>query len=187
MSHKISLDTQTAKIVCVVNVGKEIELPLFEEFFINYCSEYAFIVHDKDIDKPIHYHFVANLKDKYKRDRLSTTLNKLVSCLKLDSAIGVQIEKYDSFERCLQYLTHKNDNSKFQYDSSDIITNLLPSDFNLFYNVDTNDVFSFDLCISIASHTKSKLEYIRQLFPYICNNSAKRSVAFEIWQLYHGK
>lgn len=189
MSHSCSLDTQTSKIFCVVNIGKPVEdIQYFRIFFELYASTYAFIIHDKDVNedgtiKPIHYHFVCNLKDSYKKQRLSTTLNKLASILHVNDTTGIQIEKYDSFEKCLQYLTHKNDSRKYQYKENEIITNLSQTDFDLYYNLDIDKPFTFDFIYSTCKSCNSKKDVIMRLWVFYSRDVSKQRLINEIWDI----
>lgn len=189
MSNRQSLSQQTGKIWLSIRKNKEIDIVLLNTYLSIYADEYAYICHKNDVQpvtgeiEGIHYHVLYNLKDKYKKDRLSTTLNRVVECLKLDNSFGVNIEKYDSFEGCLQYLTHKNDPSKTQHKIVEIVTNLNERDFELFYNCDLSNVFSFDLVLATCMQHNNKLGVINALWPYYSKDSVKHRVIDEIWKL----
>lgn len=192
MSHKCSLQTQTHKIWLIVRKNQYIDEELIKSYLSVYADEYAYILHEHDIDingveEGVHYHFVYNLKEGHKRDRLSTTLNHIVDCFKLNNADGVQIEKYDSFEGCLQYLTHKNQPSKTQHKKSDIITNLEEKDFDNYYNVDLDDIFSFDKVYQVCLTKRTKIEVIRELWIWYSKNSTYQRTINEIWNSMKGK
>lgn len=191
MSHKQSLGTQTGKIWCVIRKNKAIDISLFNIFLSKYCNEFAYIVHEKDVVpitaevEGIHYHLVCNLKDEYKDCRLSTTLNRLVETLELDNGIGIQIEKYSTFEGCLQYLTHKNNPEKTQHNPKEIVHNLSQEDFDLFYNVDLSNKLNFDTLYSSCLSHSNKLEVIREYWGYYSKSSTYMRLIDTIWDLTH--
>lgn len=192
MSRKCSLTTQTGKIWLVVRKNKDIDTSLINSYLSVYADEYAYIKHQNDLDlngciEGTHYHFVFNLKEKYKRDRLQTTLNHIIECLCLDNSFGVEIEKYDSFEGCIQYLTHKNDPLKTQHSKSEIVTNLDNNSLDLYYNVDLSDVFSFDRVLSCCMSNTRKIDVIRELWGWYSKNSTYQRVINEIYECVHRK
>lgn len=84
-------------------------------FNLSNCT-YAYIEHNKDIDengvpKLRHYHVVLN----YKNDRTFQTVQNKFK--------GAHIEKVLILSKSIQYLTHKNDKDKHQYNYENIITN----------------------------------------------------------------
>ena len=90
----------------------------------DHCENYAYIYHDKDTNTegmPLdeHLHLVAVLKDSV---RLSTTLNSFCEFVSL-TTLGVEIDKAHSVEGSIQYLIHKNDKNKYQYEIKNIISN----------------------------------------------------------------
>lgn len=190
MSHKCSLSTQTGKIWLIIRNNKPIDISLFNTYLSIYADEYAYIIHKGDIDcttgvvESTHLHCVYNLSNNNKRDRLSTTLNKLCKTMHYDSGIGIQIEQYDSFEGCLQYLTHKNNPEKTQHNKSEIVTNLDNDTFELYYNVDLKNVFSYERVLSCVLSSTNKLDLIRSLWGYYSKNSTYRNVINDIWNEY---
>lgn len=167
MSRNTSLDTQTYKHFVVIRKNIEIPLNILLDFLDENYDQYALIVHDKDYDKktgivvPIHYHYVGNLKKK--RVRLQTTLNDLCKYLKFKDSHGIEIDKYKNIENSLQYLIHKNNPEKFQYEfdkikykgwTKDELTTLITSDC-----VGMN----FDRVLSICQNYDSIIDVIREI------------------------
>ena len=77
---------------------------------------YAFILHDKDIyedgtPKLPHYHIYL----KYKNARDFETIQNHFQ--------GAHIEQANDEKSCIQYLTHKNDENKYQYNPEEVKTN----------------------------------------------------------------
>lgn len=85
----------------------------------------ACIKHDKDLDKEIqqlktiHYHLVLKLNSVV---RISTIINLLVDAFHCN-ANQISIDKCSSLEMQTRYLTHFDDNDKYQYSRGDIVTN----------------------------------------------------------------
>lgn len=98
-------------------------------FLLDYLSEngitYYAIVHDSDINittgetiRP-HLHIVTR---SLKRYRVKQMLN-MISEILVTNVENVQIMECDNITACIQYLIHKNNLEKYQYDAKDIITN----------------------------------------------------------------
>lgn len=106
-------------------------------------SEVAYILHDKDVYedeildddgnvihckgelKKSHYHLVFRTTPRFPKA--------------ISNALGVPLNDIEfgkgSFEHCVRYLVHSDNPHKFQYDISDIITNIVDID-KFFYEVD---------------------------------------------------
>lgn len=128
----MSLDSQTRKFNLVVDVPNNMTLEEVltnvKTFSINNTEEYYYIVHDKDINdmgvkKTLHIHWLFITSE---RTRLKTKLSEVNDYLfggkdKTRSLITIEIWK--DYEGAIQYLVHKNDEDKYQYKVSDIVTN----------------------------------------------------------------
>ena len=85
----------------------------------NPSMEYAYIVHthleNEDNENVNHIHLVLYFKGSVKRFK---TLQNIF--------VGAHIEcsNKQRYYRCIQYLIHKNDINKYQYDRNDIVTNI---------------------------------------------------------------
>lgn len=88
---------------------------------------YAFIEHKGDIScdtglvEGTHYHIVLNTEKKVRKSQL---LNDIVKQFDFDNPFGIELDIYQSFEGCLQYLTHQNVKEKTQHDKSEIVHNI---------------------------------------------------------------
>lgn len=80
---------------------------------------YAFIKHDNDVDERTHYHIVVCLNTSYAKN---TIINAFATALTCNVDI-VHVRKIRSFVLSVQYLIHKNDKDKYQYEYLDIWTN----------------------------------------------------------------
>lgn len=162
---KTPLTSKTQHLNIVINTTErdigEREIKCYCE---QYFNDYAFIKHDKDVLdsgelKHVHYHIVGNAKDK---SRLSTHLNRLVECLDLSNAFGVEIDKYQSFIGSIQYLIHKNDKDKYQYDIKQIVSNIPSDELETIIESD-NDCLSFDRLLSVCSTATNKIQIMREI------------------------
>lgn len=87
-----------------------------------HCDEWAFIYHNKDIDDsgiliPGHLHFVGV---RLTPTRIGTTIKSIADTLEIDP-LSISVSKTDCLNGAIQYLIHKNDKDKYQYDKSDIV------------------------------------------------------------------
>lgn len=192
MSRKCSLSTQTGKLFIVIRKAPSIMEKIDNDKVLNYCKtfgkEYAFILHDKDVE-PVtgeveskHYHIVMKAQNGDKR--LSTHLNDIVSYFGFEDNNGICIEKYDSLEGSLQYLIHKNNPEKTQHKVSEIITNIDKGDLNTYLTVDleSNEI-SFDRVSSICLESSNIIEVIKSLG--IVNYQRYRATIWDIWNSLH--
>lgn len=129
------------------------------------CDMFAFILHDKDVTedgviKTPHYHLVAQLRSNKKR--LTTTINDIAEIVGV-CPCAITIEKLVSMSGGIQYLTHKNDSNKYQYDINEIVTNLGRSELELYYN-DDKPSFSIDTIVNAINQNKGRrLAIMRQI------------------------
>lgn len=125
------------------------------ESIIDFCSltfKYAYIFHDKDLNKSPHFHIICSFKQNKSFDSVRKAFpddqNTLVQKL---------IDKYSSFE----YLTHKNDPDKYQYDDALVTTNDLKYFSRPLSKEFSNEQFLFDICFSTLSQYDLALRYGR--------------------------
>lgn len=108
---------------------------------------YASIKHDNDFNnngekKLVHFHYVITCAT---RKRVSTMLYFLADALgydvnNIDLINTIQIEKCDSVPLSIQYLIHKNNTDKTQYDIKDIVTNYKDNDINDFMTFENQEI-----------------------------------------------
>lgn len=88
-------------------------------------KDYAIIKHDKDSNsttgevKREHYHMFLNYEDNTKH----TKQNFIKICEK-EYGLNVHVENVRSESKCLRYLLHLDNPEKFQYDLSEMKTNI---------------------------------------------------------------
>lgn len=160
-----TLSTQTSKINVIITL-KGLDAQKVLARLKTWCEEkmslYGFILHDKDILedgtlKTPHIHLVGNLKTN--RRRLSSTLNDIADYVECDT-LAVSIDKMSDLVGSLQYLIHKNNASKHQYDVKDIITNLQEGELNTYLNSDSKSM-SIEYLIDVICTHPSKLDIMR--------------------------
>lgn len=82
-------------------------------------AEYSYIYHHHkekdDSDNENHIHLVIYFKGSVKR--FTTMANIFVGA-------HIELSNKQRYYRCIQYLIHKNDVNKYQYDRSEILTNI---------------------------------------------------------------
>lgn len=86
-------------------------------------QDYAFIVHDKDIlqdgsKKPTHTHLLITLRSARDPKCVEKYFEFIIDNVKQNVFIEVMNDKQSMYE----YLTHKNDPTKYQYNDTDIHT-----------------------------------------------------------------
>lgn len=127
-----SLDQKAKKIIFVINPPKERDGFNADDTsrLIDWLTEnadiYAFIIHDLDVNddgepKRVHIHAYVECKQC---KRIMTQLNSLAGALGFDTlAISAQSASNNP-AGFFQYLIHKNNPEKHQYQASDIVSNL---------------------------------------------------------------
>lgn len=161
-----NLDTQCKSFNVVFNIPYRFKI--IEDFNIcleklndslsRNCMFYASIKHDKDTDKDgclkiIHFHYVITCAS---RKRISTMLYFLADSLgydvnNIDLLNTIQIDKCDSVPLSIQYLIHKNNADKYQYDTKDIVTNYSDKDLQDYLSFESQEIttrYLYDLIIS---------------------------------------
>lgn len=83
--------------------------------YIKQYYDYAYILHDKDYDefgeiKKSHYHIVVQFKN-------AKWLSSISEELKISSNY---IQQCNNFELALEYLIHRNEETKYQYDIDEV-------------------------------------------------------------------
>ena len=109
-----SLDSRTFSIILYET---EEDINILEIAKRSY--NYAYILHDKDVDefgeiKKAHYHLILRWNDTKSINALSKELSIPVN----------RITKIKSFKSSIRYLTHIDYKEKYQYEYNDIITNM---------------------------------------------------------------
>lgn len=161
--RKANLTTQSRR--WFITIRKNIDLPINElkkwcEYFAQ-SEMYAFIEHKGDISpdsgevEGVHYHIVINMINRHQKIHI---LNDLVKTFNFSNAFGIEVDTYDTFEGCLQYLTHQNEPKKTPHERSEIITNIESDTFN--------SILDTPLATSLTS--TSLVGYIKQ-----CNNAVE--------------
>lgn len=125
MSSKPSkLEQQSTSFDIVIsNNDLKINNDILNLFLSKYGCLYAFINHISDNDFN-HYHVVLIFE---KRKRFKQILNGLADGLNVD-VNSISICDVMDLTKCIQYLIHKNNPDKFQYNRNSIISNL-PIDY----------------------------------------------------------
>lgn len=83
------------------------------DLIINNLSrcKFAYILHDCDNEEQLHYHIILNFDNARSFESVQNTFE------------GAHVDYIKYFNITCQYLIHKNDLDKFQYDSKNIVSN----------------------------------------------------------------
>lgn len=188
-----NLNTQTGKILLVINFAQKIIdnalIEDLEKWLIANTKQYAFILHDKDIledgnKKTPHLHVVCNMITT--KQRIATILNDLTKSLDI-SPLLVSIDKYTSFNASIQYLIHKNNEEKYQYDIKDIKTNIPTQELDLFMKYETqSEELTAERLIDVVAKAKKRTDILREigLFNYRINRAVIMDVAQELNKIW---
>lgn len=142
---------------------------------------YAFIKHDSDFDEygekeRNHYHLVLRLKNQYSK---TTIINDIAQKLLINKNI-ISCRKCLNFVLSVQYLVHKNDKDKYQYDLMDCCTN----DSNEFMNCIINNISSYeidiDYLIKLINCSDSLFTVYKELG--LKNACTYRSIITDLWK-----
>lgn len=145
-----------------VNVGNTLER--LKEYCNSNYQVYGFIVHDKDVGedgtpKTPHIHLVGIYRNN--RTRLSTTIKEMSENVFV-STLAISIDKASDLNGSFQYLIHKNNESKHQYDIEEIITNLSREELDVYLQRPSNGV-SLEKIIEVITFNQSKIQIMRLL------------------------
>lgn len=188
-----NLNTQTGKILLVINFeDKQVKQQVIDnlkEWLNKNTKQYAFILHDKDIledgtPKTPHLHVVCNMNNS--KQRIATILNDLTKTLDI-SAFLVTIDKYSSFNSSIQYLIHKNNEEKYQYDVKDIITNIPTQELDLFMKYETqSEELTAERLIDVVKKAHKRTDIMREvgLFNYRINRPVIMDIAQELNKIW---
>lgn len=183
-----ALNTKTNQFNIIISLKEhnniELILNKLDSFVNNYLCNYAYILHDNDYNKEgerktPHIHL---LMYNTIRKRLSTIINEISDFLGI-SPFAISIDKIVSLEGSIQYLIHKNDIEKWQYDVKEIKTNIDKKEFDLLLNSE-NGALTFDRLFQIIRHSKNKTEVIEKIG--LSYYRIYRPIISDIWNDYKG-
>lgn len=184
-----TLTTQTAKINVVISLKGVENFDKYLKRLKIYCEDqmqlYAYILHNKDVldngeIKTPHIHLVGLLKNN--RQRLSTTLGNISVALEL-SVLAISIDKMSDIVGSLQYLIHKNNTEKHQYDVKEIHTNISSGELATYMASDSRSM-SIEYLVDVISKNRSKIEIMRTigLSYYHLYRNTINDIYKEVWE-----
>lgn len=138
--QNFKLDTMSKRIRCVIDTNKDDagnDLGFgfkLSNIYDELCKDgylFAYIMHNKDYDekgvlKRPHLHLVLECPT---RRRVSYYLKHLSIMFGVQRT-QVQVEVSNNFDWDIQYLIHKNNPEKYQYDVNEIVTNMSQSELD---------------------------------------------------------
>lgn len=188
----VALSTRTAYLNIIISL-KDYSLERINNLKIKlneYCCErfklYAFILHDKDVledgsTKTPHIHLVGVYNTN--RQRLSTILNDLSVHVGVND-LAISIDKMNDINGSIQYLLHRNNPQKYQYDVSQITTSLELDELNLYLQRESNSISTSGL-LDIIRNAKSKIDVYESIG--LENYRQYRQVINDLWFEVHEK
>lgn len=162
----MALSTHTKYVSLVIQQQKQqLDYGKLTEWLNTNCSMWAYITHNKDkyddgTDKGLHIHVKCVLNES--NVRLSTTLNSVSQYLYIEKD-AFTIEKMESIEGSLQYLIHKNDKKKAQYDIDEIKTNMTQSELCSYIYADSTTINTESLIAVCSQNYHSKIAILRAI------------------------
>ena len=183
-----NLDTRTRYIHGFIRLKDRDAEYLIDDFRIwlsYHCDEWAFIYHNKDIDSngqliPGHIHFVAT---RLTPTRIGSTIKSIAEVLGIDP-LSISISKTDCFNGAIQYLIHKNDTDKYQYDKTDIVSNINNDDLDVYLNGDLK-VDKFTSLLQVITDNTTITGVIKAVG--VDNYRLYRNVILDIFKEVHNK
>lgn len=160
-------DIQRNQWSVVINAPHDSDIKVVYDNLETYCileaDNFYRIIHDRDITetgelKRPHIHLVVELKS---RVRFTTMLSRLSYYCKIaENCISLQDIK--NISKIVQYLTHKNNSDKYQYNDSEVDTNNWER-YN--YLVMSNDkvALTTEELFDIIDNAKDVRELVRKL------------------------
>ena len=142
---------------------------------------YAFVLHNKDVKESgeierEHYHVVIVLKSPYSK---TTIINDIAKCLMINkNCIGSR--KIRDFVLMVQYLIHKNDKEKYQYDLLDIWT----SDTNEVIGIMNEGISQYDLDINYLIELVNCCDSLTSVYKELGLKKSRtyRSILIDLWK-----
>lgn len=165
-----SIDKKAKKVVFVINPPKEADDfdPSFYTSLVSWalenCEIYAYILHDLDFAedgsaKRKHVHMYCDFKAC---KRVLTHLNSLADWLGYDTnQISAQVASNNP-AGFFQYLIHKNNPEKHQYEASEIISNLPKGEVSALLEADAGNC-SIERFVSVCATAKCFADVLREL------------------------
>lgn len=193
MAYAIStLSTQTAYINVIIKLGKyeDHKISSLAERLKAFCDNnmklYAFILHDRDMKedntpKYKHIHMCGIWCNA--KQRLSTIMNALSSWLEIDT-LEIEIEKMTSLVGSIQYLIHKNDSQKTQYDITKVVSSLSLEELNVYMQACEKEQLTAVALIDMCKHETSLLEIMKKigLEAYRQYRNVIQDIRFELFE-----
>lgn len=175
----IHTDTKVRDILVIVTLGDipsgfvpSDYLGKLDRFFLDYKDKngkgfetWSFILHSLDVKddgtlKTPHIHIVARFAGRLGK-RTLTWVTIFADALGLNT-LAVSVRSFNSLAGSVQYLIHKNDSDKYQYNPVDIHSSYPWEELKLLLDSEIND-YSAKYFYDVCKHCTSRLEVIMTL------------------------
>lgn len=163
--RKANLTTQSRHWFITIRKNIDLDKNVIKQWCEQFANTemFAFIEHKGDISadsgevEGTHYHIVINMMNRHQKIHI---LNDIVKTFDFDNPFGIEVDTYDTFEGCLQYLTHQNEPKKTQHDRSEIITNIDNDTFNSILDTPISSNLTSTSLIGYIKQSKDALDLI---------------------------
>lgn len=165
-----SIDKKASKVVFIINPPADAQTfppdfyPSLVSWALENCNVYAYILHDLDITedgvaKRPHVHMYCEFKSC---KRVLTHLNSLATWLGYNTnQVSAQVASSNP-AGFFQYLIHKNNPEKHQYEANEIISNLEAGEVAAYLDADAGNC-SVTFFFSVCQKSRSMTEVIQTL------------------------
>lgn len=159
-----------------------------DKFFLEYKDKngkgfetWSFILHDLDLKddgelKTPHIHIVCRFGGRLGK-RTLTWVTVFADALGLNT-LAVSVRAFSSLAGSVQYLIHKNDPDKHQYDARSIHSSYPWEELKLLLDSEIID-YSMKYFFDVARHCNSKMEFMMKLGTPVYQRY--RNIACDVW------
>lgn len=135
-----------------------------------HTCEYSFIMHDRDLQddgspKWNHIHMALIMKSVGKGRNypsLNTILNALAKVCEIDGQ-SIQIDEMTSEVGSVQYLIHKRNTDKAQYNEDEVITSLPSEELHTIMESDDEGLLSVTYLITVCKSSSNRIEIMEKI------------------------
>lgn len=170
MSHngKAQIMSQSCHWWITIRKNKELDIGSLKQWceYQTLGEMYAFIEHKQDISvvtgevEGCHYHIVLNTPKRVRKGQL---LNDIVRYFEFGNPFGIEVDIYKSFEGCVQYLTHQNEEKKTQHHKSEIVTNIDKDTFSQIIDTPLATTLTTGSLIALINQCATPVELAMEL------------------------
>lgn len=178
-----NLSSRSKSVRCVINYPFRNDLAKVSETFSALGYSFAMIIHDKDTDengelKTKHIHLLLLSPKRHQLQYYLFRLCEIFDCFPVNVSVLVS----ESVTNDLQYLIHKNDITKYQYDKKDIIHNFNTDYLHGELETQNDGTLNAKQLIAIIKQSRSRLEVMDRigLSRYVLYRNAIKDISEDL-------